>query len=75
MSKNTNPSLFKFAMHCFLLLITAGLWIIPIALHYFIMWATGSKPSALLIAGHCIAGLLTGGFWFLFAIVWYLMKR
>lgn len=76
MSKNSsNFSWPMFAVHCFLLLITVGLWAFPLFIHYFITWARGRKPSAFLVAGHSILCIMTSGFWILFVVLWYLMRR
>lgn len=66
----TSPSLFAVALHSLLVLITGGLWLIPLCIRLML-----KESSLFAIALHSIATLMTGGFWLIVLVIWYMLSK
>lgn len=71
MSRNkTGPSLLVILLHTLAVLMTGGLWLIPLCIYVILKGA-----SLFVVALHTLAVLVTGGIWLIPLIIWWLLNK
>lgn len=66
----TGPSLLAIILHTLLVLMTGGLWLIPLCI-----WLMLPGTSLFVVALHTFGVLITGGFWLIPLIIWWMLNK
>lgn len=76
MSKTkSGPSFFAICMHVVLILLTGGIWLVPLGIFYVSSRVHGRRPSFLSVVMNTFMVLITGGLWLIPLGIYYLTRK